>query len=412
MYTPFVVMSTFTLDDSAKNINVNSGKVINNGKVNMVAALSTPGLSDSLKLGELSSLNKVTITYDTDKFSLGTVYMMITPKLISSSDISLLSNITSVTDKLNTLNDAINALESGASSLELGTKNASEGSIKLSAYLDKLYKSSVALSNGSISLDDGVKTLSKELSQVSNILGDNSEDITKMQMLLQADKNTINSLKTNNEKIKAAYDTAELKDKKYIDLLNASQNELFTVKYEYENHYNSNLQIIGLLEQNVAAIEKTLATFDGLNKKVNAMLPALNKGLEDLNDGTEDLKTNTAMLAAGVKELASNGKALASGLEEISSGITELSEGIKKLDNEGIKPVTDKVNNMLVPTAYRAKELVKLGENYTSFAGSNTTGETKFIYVMDGVEAKEEVKTTNTETEKDNLWTRIKNIFK
>ena len=224
-------------------------------------------------------------------------------------------------------------------------------------------------------------------------------------MLLQADKNTINSLKTNNEKIKTAYDTAELKDKEYIDLLNASQNELFTVKYEYENHYNSNLQIIGLLEQNVAAIEKTLATFDGLNKKVNAMLPALNKGLEDL-------KTNTAMLAAGVKELASNGKVLASGMEEISDGITQLSEGIKKLDNEGIKPVTDKVNNMLVPTAYRAKELVKLGENYTSFAGSNTTGETKFIYVMDGVESKEEVKTTNTETEKDNLWTRIKNIFK
>ena len=31
---------------------------------------------------------------------------------------------------------------------------------------------------------------------------------------------------------------------------------------------------------------------------------------------------------------------------------------------------------------------------------------------MDGVESKEEVKTTNTETEKDNLWTRIKNIFK
>ena len=338
--------------------------------------------------------------------------MMITPKLISSSDISSLSNITSVTDKLNTLNDAINALESGASSLELGTKNASEGSIKLSTYLDKLYSSSVALSNGSISLDDGVKTLSKELSSISNILGDNSEDITKMQMLLEADKNTINSLKTNNEKIKTAYDTAELKDKEYMDLLNADQNELFTVKYEYENHYNSNLQIIGLLEQNVAAIEKTLATFDGLNKKVNAMLPALNKGLEDLNKGTEDLKTNTAMLASGVKELASNGKALASGLEEISSGMTELSEGIKKLDNEGIKPVTDKVNNMLVPTAYRAKELVKLGENYTSFAGSNTTGETKFIYVMDGVEAKEEVKTTSTETEKDNLWTRIKNIFK
>lgn len=210
MYTPFVVISTFTLDDSAKNINVSSGKVINNGKVNMVAALSTPGLSDSLKLSELSSLNKVTITYDTDKFSLGTVYMMVTPKLISSSDVSSLSNISTITDKLNTLNDAINALESGASSLELGTKNASEGSIKLSAYLDKLYRSSVALSNGSISLDDGVKTLSKELSQVSNILGDNSEDITKMQMLLQADKNTINSLKTNNEKIKAAYDTAEL----------------------------------------------------------------------------------------------------------------------------------------------------------------------------------------------------------
>ena len=92
--------------------------------------------------------------------------------------------------------------------------------------------------------------------------------------------------------------------------------------------------------------------------------------------------------------------------------VEDVMSKLEKLDNEGIKPVTDKVNNMLVPTAYRAKELVKLGENYTSFAGSNTTGETKFIYVMDGVESKEEVKTTNTETEKDNLWTRIKNIFK
>lgn len=406
MYTPFVVMSTFSLDESAKNIS------INNGKVNMVVALSTPGLSDSLKLSELSSLNKVTLTYDTDKFSLGDVYMIITPKLISSSDVSSLSNISTVTGKLNELNDAINALESGASSLEMYTNKAYLGANTLSSYLDSLYESSVALNNGSISLDDGVKLLSSKLAGVSNLLGDNIEDIISMKRLLEVDNNTIKTLKENNQTIKDAYDKAELKDKEYTELLNSGQTNLFTVKYEYENHYNSNVQMIALLEQNVAAINKTLATFDGLNKKVSNMIPELNKGLEDLNKGTEDLKTNTEKLVIGVKALSTNGKTLASGLSEISEGITELSLGIQKLNNEGVKPVTDKVNNMLVPTAYRAKELVKLGESYTSFAGSNTTGETKFIYIMDGVKAKEEVKTTTNKVANDNLWTRIKNIFR
>ena len=53
-----------------------------------------------------------------------------------------------------------------------------------------------------------------------------------------------------------------------------------------------------------------------------------------------------------------------------------------------------------------------MGENYTSFAGSNVTGETKFIHVINGEKVKEEKNHTEEKPEKDTLWTRIKNLFK
>lgn len=142
------------------------------------------------------------------------------------------------------------------------------------------------------------------------------------------------------------------------------------------------------------------------------MLPKMEAGISKLKTGTTSLSTNMAKLNVATNELSIKGKTLVIGTTNLEEGLKTLNEGITMLNNEAIKPITNKITNELIPMTTRVKELTKLGENYTSFAGSNVTGETKFIYVIDGEKVKEEKNLTEEKTEKDNLWTRIKNLFK
>ena len=71
MYTPFVVTTTSIINsDNNTDIDISNGKVVNTGTKNIVTGISAPGLYDSVGLNELKDMDKVTITYNTTKFSM------------------------------------------------------------------------------------------------------------------------------------------------------------------------------------------------------------------------------------------------------------------------------------------------------------------------------------------------------
>jgi hypothetical protein len=119
MYTPMTAIAVAVLPSSTfKNVTVSSGKILSDGNNQFITFLSMPGLSESLGLKdsaftELSSLDlpeTLTITADAKDFSLPSIMIGATPKLVDSDKLSTSENIDKLVDSLKSLKDLQNDL--------------------------------------------------------------------------------------------------------------------------------------------------------------------------------------------------------------------------------------------------------------------------------------------------------------
>lgn len=132
MYTPFLVTMGTMLDSNVTNIKINNGKVVASGNKNMVVGISSPYLNRSLNINELSTLNTLTLSYETDNFKLPTMYFVATNKLLSDADLSVFNKLDGLNSKVDELQTNMNKIDNGASDLSKGInklKNSLSSSI-------------------------------------------------------------------------------------------------------------------------------------------------------------------------------------------------------------------------------------------------------------------------------------------
>lgn len=414
MYTPFVVTTTSIINsDNNTDIDISNGKVVNTGTKNIVTGISAPGLYDSVGLNELKDMDKVTITYNTTKFSMNEVYFIITPKLLSEVDVNMLSKVDSLNSSLNTLQTGMNELENGSSTLNDGAKKIENGTKSLTDGLKSANNGMQELNSGASELNSKVTSINSLVNALVDIMTNgnstdseviervnyekqviNSYDATilpkleQLQTLYLGNIQAINTLKTTNESISQIYNGYSLGNFKldstdtrqlpilseYFTNLLTSQgmsNEeikstitnLTTVKKTYEG----NLQLITLLEGN----NQALLTSKDLIGTVSSKLSELNEGTNKLSNGTKQINDGLTKLYSGSNELLS-------GTVNLSNGTNTLNEGIIKINNEGISKLTE-YGNKAVTYKNKVKTLTNLSKNYKGFASDNSDS-TLFIY--------------------------------
>ena len=414
MYTPFVVTTTSIINsDNNTDIDISNGKVVNTGTKNIVTGISAPGLYDSVGLNELKDMDKVTITYNTTKFSMNEVYFIITPKLLSEVDVNTLSKVDSLNSSLNTLQNGMNELQNGSSTLNDGAKKIENGTKSLNDGLKSATNGMQELNSGASELNSKVTSINSLVNALVDIMTNgnstyseviervnyekqviNSYDATilpkieQLQTLYLGNVQAINTLKNTNESISQVYNGYSLGNFKldstdtrslpilseYFTNLLTSQgmsNEeikstitnLTTVKKTYEG----NLQLITLLEGN----NQALLTSKDLIGTVSSKLSELNEGTNKLSNGTKQINDGLTKLYSGSNELLS-------GTTNLSNGTNTLNEGIIKINNEGISKLTE-YGNKAVTYKNKVKTLTNLSKNYKGFASDNSDS-TLFIY--------------------------------
>ena len=414
MYTPFVVTTTSIINsDNNTDIDISNGKVVNTGTKNIVTGISAPGLYDSVGLNELKDMDKVTITYNTTKFSMNEVYFIITPKLLSEVDVNTLSKVDSLNSSLNTIQTGMNELQNGSSTLNDGAKKIENGTKSLNAGLKSASVGMQELNSGASELNSKVTSINSLVNALVDIMTNgnstdseviervnyekqviNSYDATilpkieQLQTLYLSNVQAINTLKNTNESISQVYNGYSLGNFKldstdtrslpilseYFTNLLTSQgmsNEeikstitnLTTVKKTYEG----NLQLITLLEGNNQAL---LTSKD--------LIGIVSSKLSELNDGTNKLSNGTKQINDGLTKLYSGSNELLSGTTNLSNGTNTLNEGIIKINNEGISKLTE-YGNKAVTYKNKVKTLTDLSKNYKGFASDNSDS-TLFIY--------------------------------
>ena len=434
LYTPFVITTGMILNNEYNsNIKVTNGKAISNGNSNIIVGIATPGLADSLGLQELNNLNKITISFETTRFEMPTVYSVATPKIIDNDDLKIFDKLTSISTSVDKLQTSIDSIEQGANDLLEGITKIDIGNNAIHDNLKLVTEKITELEQGSLKLEQGLETILEKLSSSESLLNNyiSSESVTDMKLLIKSNTDTIEKLKTTNQNLKDTYDLfglSNLTNEMIMSLdattysrlgltltpeeITAKNLQLIVVKATYENSYESNTKLITLLEKDNEAVATTLQTLNNASSNITKLMTTLTVALNDAKEGSKKIVDGTKNLKEGMELLTSNSKTLALGTDNLLDGGKKLTLGISDFNTKGINELSkyaNKINNM----AATSKELVKLSQSYGTFTMNNnkTNSETKFIMTIPAISYVEEVPTSEPTKEKLTLIDRFKNLF-
>ena len=165
MYVPFVVVAgTIIKDENARNVEISSGKVVDDGTKTVVVGMSMPGLQESLGISsdKIEIPNNIEITMDATNFETSSIMSYITPKVIEEDDLTIFDDLDEMYDKVNTLQSSMNQIQGGANTLKDGTTELESGAN--------------TLKNGVNTAYSGAQTITSEVEKSTQSLkNDNSE---------------------------------------------------------------------------------------------------------------------------------------------------------------------------------------------------------------------------------------------
>lgn len=205
VYVPFTVMTGMIVNDDFTNIEVTNGKVISDGKNNIVVGMAMPGLHESLQKensdfdSDIEFPDYVEVSADVKNFSLemtASVAMsgLLSDLNLSDVDLSDLENSIDdlsdgseqledgskqIKDGLGTLKDSMGTFKSGASALSSGIKDYTDGAKKLNDGLGTLNASVGTLAKGASALDTSAKTIAAGVQTLDQALNAQMSDQEK-----------------------------------------------------------------------------------------------------------------------------------------------------------------------------------------------------------------------------------------
>lgn len=230
MYVPFVVVAgTIIENENARNIEVSSGKVVDDGSKTVVVGMAMPGLQESLGLSddEVEIPSNVEITMDATNFETSSIMSYVTPKVLEEDDLKVFDNLDEIYGQVNTLQTSMNQIQDGANTLKDGTTQLATGANTLKDGVTTAYNgaqtisSEVTKSTQSLKNDKSEALDSKTLELIKKQAAESSKltDEQKAQIKAQAQKSAV---LTDEQKaqIKAqAADKAKLTDAQKAEII-------------------------------------------------------------------------------------------------------------------------------------------------------------------------------------------------
>ena len=183
MYIPFSVVTGLVLDDKAfSNVEVTNGRVINDGKRNIVMGFALPGMKENLgdAANSLNLPETFEVTADVRNFSVETSISVVSSELFANVSSDKLSSLDGIKSQLDEFANSANKLADGSSQLYdgLGTLLEKAGEIKTGTL--KLYRGAVSLNDGAKQFSEGTGELYKgttELNEGLQALSSKSEQL-------------------------------------------------------------------------------------------------------------------------------------------------------------------------------------------------------------------------------------------
>ncbi|MBP3702808.1 MAG: hypothetical protein J6I65_03375 [Lachnospiraceae bacterium] len=384
VYTPFMLVTGMILeDDTFSNIEVENGKVISDGKNNIVVGYGFPGLQESLDLNigdkelDVDIPSSFEVTADAKDFSLDMTMTIATSDMfqeIDTEDMDFGEIFDKLDSKLSEFEDGSQELSDGikeytdnvakiakaTKQLESGSKTLTKGTESLEKGVDSVKKGTVSLDNGAQELKNGIASAKTGADQLkAGYAGDNGA--------AAGAKALKEGLETLNKAVAGlTFPTAVVPEltQEQLQQLQAQitavlQKEIPTAvtgyaakdpqiasdpamqaafSYAYQQAYVKAYQE-GMQAGAKAAVDRINATVGGMSGQIGTLkssVSALSTGASQLSAGIDKLKAGTNSLAEGLGKLKSGSETLAGGTKTLKSGSAKLGSGAKKLSKGAI----------------------------------------------------------------------------
>lgn len=397
---PFAVVTGTVLDnDKFRNIEVSSGKVLDDGDRTIITALAFPSLQDSLALDndKLDIPDYLEITADVTDFEFGGFYAAAENSIFA--DISL--------DGENTIDDLKNA----AAEMDSAMIQLMEGSSQLYNGLTELNGKTGELINGISALSDGAAQLSAGAAALDEGAVGLCDGITQ----LGAGSNQLSSGLAELDKNSAALNQGAAQI--FASLLAQADGQLAAQGLELPKLTSDNYaavldsaaaQVEQVMGKDAAAgivavkaqLDEVKGFCDGLSSYTSGVSSAyagaqnvyngtvqLSQGADTLKDGASALKSGTASLSDGIGSLADGSIQMAEGISALTEGAGALNEGLIKFNDEAIQKLVDAANGDLGELVERLNAVSDAAESFRSYSGisDGTKGSVKFIFRTDEI---------------------------
>lgn len=349
MWTPFVVAVATTLDETkVSNVTVTNGKVTSNGRNVAVAAVTAPGLYESLGLQELKNTDEVVINYETTEFELGDIYSIVTPKLLDGADLKIFNELEELYASADQMSQSSQELVAGAKALKTGIQELRSSVL---AVRQKVAAGGGLLDDSAIS---GIKTQASSAAQ-ANIKAQTPVILDAIKQQVEGNPILMDALKLEAEQLcHTQYGACT------PEMVTSFQQQL-VAKVEEELVKSST----ALAEQ--VAMQTAAMTAETVAKQLAGVV------------GEE---TGALLLAPF--------DAMVGGIDQILTGADKLSVGMEKFDTEGVQALNNFVNGKVRVAANKIKQLTRLADEYDNFSGKadGIKSETKFVLMIEGKKAK------------------------
>ena len=276
IYVPYGIITTTILNNTDnKNIKVTNGKVIDNGINSIITSISSPGLSESLKLNKIKDYNKVEITYDTKSFELNSIYSVATTSLFDNENLNIFNEANNLYNSINLLQNNMNTIVEASKKLNNGTSQMNAGITELNTKIQELTKKYQYYRN------QDKNTLKEELIK---IIENNINTITPA-LEEEITNETSKLIKENKEELENAVITYTKQNTKKVveEEVNKTISELDINKL-IEKTINSNLY--NLLKNDKEVLELTKDLKEEINKELNNIV------LNELNQLNNNITNN------------------------------------------------------------------------------------------------------------------------
>ncbi len=162
---PFTAVSGMILSEDFTNIKVTNGKVISDGKNQMVIGVAVPGLKESLQVKnedfdtELELPEYVEVTADVENFSLDMTMTMYLSDILSGLQLDEDLDLSDLADSIDTLTDASSKLVDGSGELSDGLDTLKKNMGEYASGVDTLKQGVDHYTAGASQVNDGIAAL-------------------------------------------------------------------------------------------------------------------------------------------------------------------------------------------------------------------------------------------------------------